>query len=135
MGNAVLTTPRAWNQYGLRPYVSGGIGLLHASRADARNLTTFSLDLLGMNAGGGAVGFLSDRIGLRFDLRYFRKIQGPVEDELDFPVSIGPIRLRQWTTSLGVVIKYDDGPASGSRASLRAHHRSRPRTSTTETIR
>lgn len=106
MGNAVLTTPRAWNQYGLRPYVSGGVGLLHASRTEAQNVIPFSLDLLGMNAGGGAVGFLSDRIGLRFDLRYFRKIHGPAEDELDFPVSIGPIRLRQWTTSLGVVIKY-----------------------------
>jgi hypothetical protein len=106
MGNAVLATPRGWNQYGLRPYVSGGIGLLHASRKEAQNVIPFDLNLLGMNAGGGAVGFLSDRVGLRFDLRYFRKIQGPAAEDLDFAISIGPIRLRQWTTSLGVVIKY-----------------------------
>ena len=34
MGNVVLTTPRSWNPYGLRPFVSGGIGLLqrHGNR-------------------------------------------------------------------------------------------------------
>ncbi|MGH9373757.1 MAG: hypothetical protein ACRD15_19730 [Vicinamibacterales bacterium] len=106
MGNAVLATPRHWNQYGLRPYLSGGVGLLHASRSTALNVFPIDLNLLGMNLGGGAVGFLSDRVGLRFDLRYFRKVQGPDEDELEGPVAIGPIRLRYWTGSLGVVIRY-----------------------------
>lgn len=106
MGNAVLTTPRRWNQYGLRPYVSGGLGLMHASRTDAQDVFRVDLNLLGMNIGGGAVGFLSDRVGLRFDLRYFRKIEGPDEQTLDPPVSIGPIRLRYWNISLGVVFKY-----------------------------
>ncbi|MGH8637381.1 MAG: hypothetical protein ACREUZ_09640 [Burkholderiales bacterium] len=106
MGNAVIATPRAWNRYGLRPFLSGGIGLLHASLSRARDPLPTDLNLLGMNLGGGAVGFLSDRIGLRFDLRYFRKIQGADEDELEFPVGIPPIRLRYWTTSFGVVIKY-----------------------------
>ena len=37
MGNAVLTTPRSWNRYGLRPLLSGGIGLIHAvGRGPAR---------------------------------------------------------------------------------------------------
>jgi hypothetical protein len=106
MGNLVLTTPRNWNRYGLRPYVSGGAGLLHASLSRALDPFPTNLNLVGMNLGGGAVGFVSDRIGLRFDLRYFRKIHGPNEEDLEFPVSIGPIRLRYWTTSLGVVIKY-----------------------------
>ena len=34
-----------------------GIGLLHASRADEQNLTSFSLDLLGMNAAAGRSAF------------------------------------------------------------------------------
>jgi opacity protein-like surface antigen len=107
MGNAVLTTPRRWNEYGLRPYVSGGLGLLRVSAKDQFNVTPIRLNLLGMNVGGGAVGFLSDRVGLRFDLRYFRKIQGPDVETLEIPVSRGePIRLRYWTTAIGVVIKY-----------------------------
>jgi hypothetical protein len=107
MGNAVLATPRHWNRYGLRPFVSGGIGLLHASRNDALNLIPVNLDLVGMNLGGGAVGFVSERMGLRFDLRYFRKIRGPDEATLDPPVSpLGSIRLRYWTANVGVVFKY-----------------------------
>src|SRR4030095_2901291 len=31
MGNIVITTPRKWTEYGLRPYVSGGFGLIHAT--------------------------------------------------------------------------------------------------------
>lgn len=107
MGNAVLTTPRAWNRYGLRPYVSGGLGLLRASAEDQLNILPIRLDLLGINAGGGAVGFLSDRVGVRFDLRYFRKIQGPDVESLEVPITAGePIRLRYWTTSIGVVVRY-----------------------------
>ena len=105
MANAVLATPRNWNRYGLRPYVSGGIGRLHAYNEDARAaIAPILLNLLGINVGGGAVGFVSDRVGLRFDLRFFRNIRG-VEPGGD-PVAIGPVRLRYWTSSIGVVVRY-----------------------------
>jgi hypothetical protein len=107
MGNAVLATPRRWNRYGLRPFVSGGIGLLHASRSDTLGIIPINdLDLLGMNIGGGAVGMVTERVGIRFDLRYLRKIEGPDETTIDPPVAFGPIRLRYWTTTFGVVFKY-----------------------------
>jgi hypothetical protein len=107
MGNAVLATPRRWNQYGLRPFVSGGLGLLHASRSDTLDIIPIQdLDMLGMNVGGGAVGLLTERIGVRFDLRYFRNVDAPDWTIIDPPLSIGPIRLRYWTTAIGVVIKY-----------------------------
>jgi hypothetical protein len=106
MANAVLTTPRSWNRYGLRPFLSGGAGLMHASSEADPNPLPIDLNLWGMNLGGGAVGMLSDRVGVRFDLRYFRKIHGPAEETILPPVSIGSIRLSYWTTSIGVVIKY-----------------------------
>lgn len=107
MGNAVLTTPRRWTQYGLRPYLSGGVGLLHASANDLQNVFPFDLNLLGINVGGGAVGFVSDRAGLRFDLRYFRKVHGPNPDDLEIPpTQFEPIRLRYWTGSIGIVFRY-----------------------------
>ena len=54
MGNVVLTTPRSWNEYGLRPFVSGGIGLLQATATDALEFTPVNTNLLGYNVGGGA---------------------------------------------------------------------------------
>jgi hypothetical protein len=106
MGNVVVATPRSWNRYGLRPSLSGGIGLMHASADDGRQIITYNENLLGMNLGGGAVGMLSDRVGVRFDLRYFRNIKGVSAEDLDFPVTGGePVRLRYWTLGFGVVIK------------------------------
>jgi hypothetical protein len=107
MGNVVLATPRQWNRYGLRPSFSGGIGLMHASEEDQLEIIRYRVNLLGMNIGGGAVGFVSDRVGVRFDLRYFRNIKGvPLKDLQDFPVTAGqPVRLRYWTMAFGVVIK------------------------------
>jgi hypothetical protein len=102
MGNIVLTTPRNWNEYGLRPFVSGGVGLLRASATDALELFPVSASLLGYNIGGGAVGFLNDRVGLRFDLRYFSNLK-PVDDP---EIAIGRVQLSYWTGNVGVVLKY-----------------------------
>ena len=108
MGNAVLTTPLSVNRYGLRPFVSGGLGVIHVSRRDILDAVPIRVDLLGMNAGGGAVGFLTDRVGLRFDLRYFRNIRGVPDKDLEVPVTaLGEsIRVRYWTAAVGVVFKY-----------------------------
>ena len=51
MGNAVLTTPRSWNRYGLRPLLSGGIGLIHAAAEDQLDLLAYRLNLWGVNLG------------------------------------------------------------------------------------
>ena len=105
MGNVVLTTPRAWNEYGLRPYVSGGAGLLRAVHND--DFLPVRANLPGYNVGGGAVGFLTDRVALRFDLRYFRHLPPGPEPGDNTPVAIGDrVRLHYWTGTVGVVIKY-----------------------------
>jgi hypothetical protein len=106
MGNIVLATPRAWNEYGLRPLVSGGFGLLHASAQDLDEVELYAkpVNLWGYNIGGGAVGFVSERVGLRFDLRYFSEVNPKDDPEIDF--SFGPVELSYWTTSVGVVFKF-----------------------------
>jgi hypothetical protein len=103
MGNVVLTTPRSWNEYGLRPFVSGGIGLLRATATDSLDLTPVNTSLLGYNIGGGAVGFLNERVGLRFDLRYFSNLKPSYDPELS---ATGRVHLSYWTGSVGVVLKY-----------------------------
>jgi hypothetical protein len=104
MGNAVLTIPRSWSEYGLRPYVSGGLGLLYVSSTDARAALPISERLFGYDVGGGAVGFLTQRTGLRFDLRYFGTVRSnPVEPGGN---SLGPVSVHFWTGSIGVVFRY-----------------------------
>jgi hypothetical protein len=102
MGNVVLATPLKWNEYGLRPYVSGGLGLMHASQQPLiANTFPVNENFLGYNVGGGAVGFVTDRTGLRFDLRYYNSLTQSAGTP-----SFGAPRLRYWTASVGVVLKY-----------------------------
>src|SRR5436309_15710637 len=65
MGNLVVTAPRRWTEYGLRPYVSGGWGVMHAAFLDAPLVFPETTTSLGFNVGGGALGFFSRTTGLR----------------------------------------------------------------------
>ena len=105
MGNVVLTTPRAWNQYGLRPFISGGLGLLRVSHNDIAFPARGNLPAY--NVGGGAVGFLTDKVGLRFDLRYYRTLP-PGQEPGDQTVTEfqDRVHVHYWTGSVGVVFKY-----------------------------
>ena len=102
MANVVVTTPRRWTEYSLRPFVSGGFGLLHIQRVEKpEGLFPVNLNLAGFNVGGGAVGFLSERTGLRFDLRYHSTLR-----ETDRgPIAFGPVRLRYMTATVGIVFR------------------------------
>jgi hypothetical protein len=102
MGNAVLAAPLSWNEYGLRPFVSGGLGLLHATMIDEGDIGTFKRDMAAYNIGGGAVGFVTNRTGLRFDLRYIHSLKR----EADLLSTSGKRELHYWTASVGVVLKY-----------------------------
>jgi hypothetical protein len=102
MGNIVLTTPRRWTEYFLRPIVSGGFGILRASSTEeVAEVLPLHLNLAGFNIGGGAVGFFSQRTGVRFDLRYYSTVHGTDHG----PVAIGDVHLRYMTASVGVVIR------------------------------
>jgi hypothetical protein len=107
MANAVLTTPRRWTEYGLRPFVSGGFGVLHSSETFEVNAVTpvvlfpVHAGMAGFNVGGGAVGFFTQRTGVRFDLRYFSSLH----DTDKGTMAIGPARLHYMTASIGLVIR------------------------------
>jgi hypothetical protein len=103
MGNVVLTTPRSWNEYGLRPFVSGG--LLHAGREDLAGALR-NHNIVGFNVGGGAVGFLTNSTGLRFDLRYFRHLKPVSVADDEIVDSFGDVELSYWTGTIGVVFRF-----------------------------
>ena len=104
MGNVVLTVPSR-NRYGLRPFVTGGIGVLRVSYdlLDNPFFPTPNETLTGYNLGGGAIGFLSDRTGVRMELRHYGTL---IPREAPETIAFGTVRLRYWTASAGVVIRY-----------------------------
>jgi hypothetical protein len=101
MGNVLVTTPRRWTEYSLRPFVSGGFGLVHVSNTDVAKVFPFDSNLPAFNIGGGAIGFLSKRTGIRFDLRYYSNLARSDEG----PVAVGRVHIRYMTASVGLVLR------------------------------
>jgi hypothetical protein len=102
MGNVVVAAPRRYTEYFLRPFVSAGLGLVRASVTDQVGIgQTASGTRLGFNIGGGAIGFLTQHTGVRFDLRYY----GNVHRSAPKGAAIGPVHLRYMVASVGLVIR------------------------------
>jgi hypothetical protein len=101
-GNVVLAAPLALTRESLRPYLLGGLGLLQARSNHAAGLFPVDEDLLGLTIGGGAIGLVSARTGLRFDVRRIKAISGA-----DGPFARpGVSRLSFWRATVGVTIRY-----------------------------
>ncbi len=101
MANVVVTTPRRWTEYSLRPFVSAGLGAMRLSVVDTGGLVIVRSNTAGFNVGGGAVGFFSKRTGVRFDLRYFRRLGRANQD---FNAADNP-QLSYLALSAGVVFR------------------------------
>jgi len=64
---------------GIRPYVLAGAGLLRRD-LDFNTLDSVSTNDFGYTLGGGVMGYFTDHVGLRGDVRYFRNFK---VDEFD----------------------------------------------------
>jgi hypothetical protein len=103
-GSVIIAMPRKVSGYSLRPYAAAGFGLLHVSKDTALSgAFDVATNMGAMNLGGGVTGFLTDRIGLGWDLRYFRRVTGGPD-----PASglvFGETRLSFWRASMSVVVR------------------------------
>jgi hypothetical protein len=110
MGNIVLTVPKNWTEYFLRPYVSGGFGVIRAVSIDqppafqAGSVLPIKTTMPGFDIGGGAIGFLSQNTGIRFDVRYHGGLR---RDPGAGAITVGgsDLHLRYMTAQVGVVIR------------------------------
>jgi hypothetical protein len=99
-GNLIVAFPRRWTQYTLRPYIVGGGGLMRVHIDDVSGILTVQSSLAAMDVGGGVTGFVTDRVGVCWDLRYFRSFGG---DSRGF--SIGNEQLSYWRAMMAVAIR------------------------------
>ena len=103
MGNVIVTAPRRLTEYSLRPFVSGGFGLIRVYKLETGEVFPAKANLFGYNIGGGVIGFLTQGTGVRFDLRYYSTVRGT--DPGTPPIANGDVNLRYMTLSVGVVIR------------------------------
>ena len=88
---------------GFRPYATGGIGVMQSSLSDADDLFEVDNSDFGFNVGAGAMGFASDHIGFRGDVRYYRSFEDPDEDN-EFDLGVGTFDF--WRGTVGVTFRF-----------------------------
>ena len=99
-GSVIAALPLSVTRESLRPYLVGGLGLLHAASEDLIGLNETN-NLLGLQVGGGAIGLITNRAGVRFDLRHARALSrdntlpGDRISKLSF-----------WRLTVGVTLRY-----------------------------
>jgi len=103
-GSVVVAMPRRLTEYTLRPYVVAGAGLMHVGIDDYFGVLSLHETLAAYDVGGGVVGFLSNRVGVAWDVRRFGTLKGsPPDTGLVFGDSG---RLSFWRGSMALVLRY-----------------------------
>ena len=88
---------------GIRPYASGGLGLIKTRIDDPDDLFELNSTDWGFNVGGGVTGFFSDNFGLQGDVRYFRSLQDNEPDD-EFDLALGSFNF--WRGTVGLVFRF-----------------------------
>jgi opacity protein-like surface antigen len=102
MANVHLTTPNRGQ--GVRPYGSGGLGVIRSRVTSGGNLfDDVSTNDFGINAGGGVEGNFNQNIGIRGDIRYFRSLQ---DNEPDGELDLGLSNFDFWRGTVGVTFRW-----------------------------
>jgi len=104
MGNLIIGAPVGGQAGpGIRPFGVVGVGLMRSRIDDPDDLFEVTANDFGFNVGGGIVGFFSDNVGIRGDIRYFRSLQDNEPDD-EFDVAFADFRF--WRGSVGVTFRF-----------------------------
>ena len=104
MGNVLIGVPIGGQTgAGVRPYFAGGAGLMQTRVEDADALFEIDNNDFGINLGGGVMGFMTDNVGFRGDLRYFRAFgEDTRNDQIDIDLS----DFDYWRGTVGVTFRW-----------------------------
>jgi hypothetical protein len=109
-GSVIIAVPRRITQYTLRPYFVGGAGVMRLRSLDGRppvsNLFAISETLATIDVGGGASGFFNERVGVGWDLRYFRSVGGQIPEDPSVTIDGVAKQLSFWRANMALVLRY-----------------------------
>jgi opacity protein-like surface antigen len=104
MANAVIGIPVGGQQGpGFRPYFTAGAGVLSRNVQSDDDLFEVNNNEFGFNLGVGAMGFATDHVGFRGDVRYYRSLEDPDEDN-EFDIGVGNFDF--WRATAGVTFRW-----------------------------
>ena len=104
-GNVVIAAPHRLTEYALRPYVVAGAGLMRLRRTTAQNVFDVATSVPVFDVGAGALGFLTDRVGVAWELRRFQDLGKNISH--DPGLSFGQEQhLTFWRVTMAVVFRY-----------------------------
>lgn len=102
-GNIVIALPARMAGFGLRPYFSGGAGLMHIDTVTQLQAIDIHRTLPTLSLGGGVTGFLTNRVGLNWDVRRLSTLRGEGET---LGNSLGREQLSFWRATMAVALRY-----------------------------
>jgi opacity protein-like surface antigen len=105
MGNLIIGVPIGGSHgAGVRRYVVGGVGLIR-SQIDGGTIARVSSseNMFGWDAGAGVMGYFSDHVGLRGDVRYLRATSD-LTTHVD-SIDINGDKLHFWRATIGVTFR------------------------------
>jgi opacity protein-like surface antigen len=88
---------------GIRPYGSGGLGLIRTHVDAGDFFDELDNNDFGFNVGAGLHGFFNDNVGLRGDVRYFRSLE---DNEPDNEFDLGLSDFDFWRATVGVTFRF-----------------------------
>ena len=103
IGNVVVAAPARKTEYGLRPYVEGGAGLMWIHISSALGVFQVAETMGAFDVGGGVQGFITNKIGVGWDVRRFEAFSKVGEPGLTL---VGREDLSFWRASMALVIRY-----------------------------
>ncbi len=101
-GNFVVAAPHRMTEYGLRPYVVAGAGFMRVRTTTLFGVFDVASTLPALDLGVGALAFVTNKIGVCWDLRRFQDIGGATTDGL----SLGDEHLSFWRGTIAVIVRY-----------------------------
>ena len=103
-GNVVVAAPRSRTEYGIRPYIVGGAGMMRSRKRDFFATIPSSKWLATVDVGAGAIGFFTNRSGVSWEIRRF---EGLSTGEDAPGTTVGERgRLSFWRASMAFVYRY-----------------------------
>jgi hypothetical protein len=87
----------------VRPYLSGGVGIMHEVVTTDVPANKIANNDLGLNLGAGVMAFTSRSVGVRADVRYFRDL---IDSQSGNTTNIDFGSFHFWRASIGVILSF-----------------------------